>query len=34
MKLDKCEWMMLAAAIWGALMGTVLSVLFFLFVGV
>ncbi len=34
MELDKCEWAMLLAALWGALIGTVLSVLFFLFVGV
>ena len=34
MKLDDREWMAIGAAVLGALMGTVLSVLFFLFVGV
>lgn len=34
MKLDENEWRALAAALWGAIIGTMLSVLFFLFVGV
>jgi hypothetical protein len=34
MKLDEREWLAIGAAVLGALMGTVLSVLFFLFVGV
>ena len=34
MKLDNREWWALAAAVWGALLGTVLGVVFFLFVGV
>jgi hypothetical protein len=34
MKLDENEWRALAAALWGAIIGTMLSVLFFLFIGV
>jgi len=34
MKLDDREWWALAAAVWGAILGTSLAVLFFLFVGV
>ena len=34
MKLDEREWLAVGAAVLGALIGTSLSVLFFLFVGV
>jgi hypothetical protein len=34
MKLDDREWMAIGAAVLGALMGTLVSALFFLFVGV
>lgn len=34
MKLDEREWLAISAAVLGALMGTILSALFFLFVGV